>query len=73
MFSQILRLIPQVEFAAALHLLRAVYVRSPQGLRVSEGKLRHLGLPEAPSRSTLAHANEHRPWQLTETVSSLTR
>jgi hypothetical protein len=31
------------------------------GLAASEGKLRHLGLPEAPSRSTLAYANQHRP------------
>src|SRR5437868_14040871 len=38
------------------------------GLAASEGKLRHLGLPEAPSRSTLAYANEHRPWRLYETV-----
>jgi Domain of unknown function (DUF4372) len=38
------------------------------GLAASEGKLRHLGLPEAPSRSTLAYANEHRPWQLDQTV-----
>ena len=36
------------------------------GLAASEGKLRHLGLPEAPPRSTLAYANEHRPWQLYE-------
>jgi Transposase DDE domain/Domain of unknown function (DUF4372) len=34
------------------------------GLAASEGKLRHLGLPEAPRRSTLAYANAHRPWQL---------
>lgn len=39
-----------------------------EGLQASEGKLRHLGLPEAPARSTLAYANEHRPWQLYETV-----
>jgi hypothetical protein len=39
-----------------------------EGLQASEGKLRHLGLPEAPSRSTLAYANGHRPWQLFETV-----
>jgi hypothetical protein len=39
-----------------------------EGLRASEGKLRHLGLPEAPSRSTLAYANSHRPRQLFETV-----
>jgi hypothetical protein len=38
------------------------------GLQASEGKLRHLGLPEAPARSTLAYANSHRPWQLYETV-----
>jgi hypothetical protein len=39
-----------------------------EGLQASEGKLKHLGLPEAPSRSTLAYANGHRPWQLFETV-----
>ena len=33
------------------------------GLRSCEGKLRHPGIP-SPSRSTLAYANEHRPWQL---------
>ena len=38
------------------------------GLAASEGKLRHLGIPKAPCRSTLAYANEHRPWQLYETV-----
>jgi len=38
------------------------------GLAASEGKLRHLGLPGAPKRSTLAYANEHRPWQLFEDV-----
>src|SRR6202162_5317146 len=32
------------------------------GLAASEGKLRHLGLPDAPKRSTLAYANEHRRW-----------
>lgn len=34
------------------------------GLAASEGKLRHLGVGRAPKRSTLAYANEHRPWQL---------
>jgi diacylglycerol kinase len=34
------------------------------GLAASEGKLKHLGLERAPTRSTLAYANEHRPWQL---------
>jgi hypothetical protein len=38
------------------------------GLAASEGKLRHLGLPAAPKRSTLAYANSHRPWQLFEDV-----
>lgn len=38
------------------------------GLAASEGKLRHLGLPQAPKRSTLAYANEHRPWQLYQTI-----
>jgi hypothetical protein len=38
------------------------------GLAASEGKLRHLGLPDAPKRSTLAYANEHRPWQLYRSV-----
>jgi Domain of unknown function (DUF4372)/Transposase DDE domain len=39
-----------------------------QGLAASEGKLRHLGIPIAPSRSTLAYANEHWPWELYQTV-----
>ena len=37
------------------------------GLRSSEGKLKHLGIT-APNRSTLAYANEHRPWQLYRAV-----
>jgi hypothetical protein len=32
-----------------------------EGLQASEGKLKHLGLPEAPARSTLAYATSHRP------------
>jgi len=32
------------------------------GLRSCEGKLKHLGIT-APSHSTLAYANEHRPWE----------
>ena len=39
-----------------------------QGLAASEGKLRHLGISIAPSRSTLSYANEHRPWELYQTV-----
>ena len=34
------------------------------GLAACEGKLRHLGVSEPPKRSTLAYANEHRPWEL---------
>jgi hypothetical protein len=37
------------------------------GLRSCEGKLKHLGIT-APSHSTLAYANEHRPWELYEQV-----
>lgn len=37
------------------------------GLRSCEGKLKHLGIT-APSRSTLAYANEHRPWELYQKV-----
>lgn len=39
-----------------------------QGLAASEGKLRHLGVAGAPPRSTLAYANEHRPWQVYQSV-----
>jgi len=31
------------------------------GLASCEGKLKHLGIPDAPKKSTLAYANEHRP------------
>ena len=34
------------------------------GLATSLGKIVHLGLRKPPSRSTLAYANEHRPWEL---------
>jgi hypothetical protein len=34
------------------------------GLSSCEGKLSHLGIAEAPHRSSLAYANEHRPWEL---------
>ncbi len=37
------------------------------GLASCEGKLSHLGI-RIPKRSTLAYANEHRPWQLYEQV-----
>ena len=38
------------------------------GLAACEGKLRHLGVSEPPKRSTLAYANEHRPWELYRAV-----
>ena len=38
------------------------------GLWSCEGKLSHLGIDEAPKRSSLAYANEHRPWQLYQRV-----
>src|SRR3974390_3275000 len=38
------------------------------GLAASEGKLRHLGIPDAPKRSTLAYANEHRPWEIYKAI-----
>jgi hypothetical protein len=37
------------------------------GLRSCEGKLKHLGIT-APSHSTLAYANGHRPWELYQQV-----
>jgi len=36
------------------------------GLASCFGKAKHLGLRDAPRRSTLSYANEHRPWQLYE-------
>ena len=59
------------QFVAMLfcHLGRAQSLREIcGGLAASEGKLRHLGLPDAPKRSTLAYANEHRPWSLYRSV-----
>lgn len=35
-----------------------------EGLKVSEGKLVHLGMTKSPGHSTLAYANQHRPWQI---------
>jgi hypothetical protein len=34
------------------------------GLATCLGKIKHLGVKGAPHRSTLAYANEHRPWEL---------
>jgi hypothetical protein len=38
------------------------------GLACCEGQLKHLEVPVAPKRSTLAYANENRPWELYQTV-----
>lgn len=38
------------------------------GLSTALGRLVHLGLREAPKRSTLAYANTHGPWQLYEAM-----
>lgn len=38
------------------------------GLSTSLGRMVHLGLKEAPKRSTLAYANSHWPWQLYQGV-----
>lgn len=38
------------------------------GLSTALGRMVHLGLKEAPKRSTLAYANSHRPWQLYQGV-----
>ena len=38
------------------------------GLASCLGKLKHLGIEDTPSRSTLSYANEKRPWQLYQKV-----
>jgi hypothetical protein len=45
---------------AHAHSLREIC----HGLAACEGKLKHLGLEEAPKVSTLAYANGHRPWEI---------
>lgn len=59
------------QFVAMLfcHLGKAQSLREIcGGLAASEGKLRHLGIPIAPKRSTLSYANQHRPWELYQSV-----
>jgi hypothetical protein len=34
------------------------------GLASTMGKLRHLGMKDAPAKSTLSYANTHRPWEM---------
>ena len=51
------------------HLGRAQSLREIcGGLAACEGQLRHLGVEQSPKRSTLAYANEHRPWQFYQTI-----
>jgi len=59
------------QFIAMLfcHLGRAQSLREIcGGLASCEGKLRHLGVRQPPRKSTLAYANEHRPWELYQTI-----
>ena len=49
---------------AQAHSLREIC----DGLSCCLGKLIHVGVREAPKRSTLSYANKHRPWQLYECV-----
>ena len=59
------------QFTAMLfcHLGRAHSLREIcGGLACCEGLMKHLGVPTAPKRSTLAYANEHRSWELYQTV-----
>lgn len=92
-FSQILHLIPRLEFQVAVaehkaerhargfsswsqfigmlfcQLGHAQSLREiTGGLASCEGKLKHLGVDKAPKRTTLSYANQHRPWQVFETV-----
>ena len=85
-FSQVLKLIPRLDFDSAVRkrnaernakgftcwgqLVAMLFCQLgsvsslrdiANGLAASEGKLRHLGLPAAPPRSTLSYANAHRP------------
>jgi len=48
----------------AAHSLREIC----GGLATALGKLVHLGMRKAPPRSTLAYANEHRPWEVYQEV-----
>ena len=49
---------------AQAHSLREIC----DGLSCCLGKLIHVGVREAPKRSTLSYANKHRSWQLYESV-----
>lgn len=38
------------------------------GMACCLGKLKHLGINNAPKKSTLAYANEHRPWEVYQDI-----
>lgn len=47
------------------HLSKAQSLREiSNGLRSTTGNLNHIGLKQAPAKSTLAYANEHRNWKV---------
>jgi hypothetical protein len=59
------------QFVAMLfcHLAQCKSLREiSDGLAVTCGKMSHLGLRNAPARSTLSYANAHRPWRLYQDV-----
>lgn len=60
-------------FSSWEHFVSMIYLQLAQakslreieyGLRCCVGKLKHLGMKDAPKRSTLSYANANRPWQL---------
>ena len=62
-------------FTCRMQLVAMLYLQLAQakslaeicdGLRLTCGKLNHLGLPAAPAKSTLSYANEHRPAKIYE-------
>lgn len=64
-------------FASWSHMVSMMFCQMAQakslreidsGLRSCEGKLQHLGMAKAPSRSTLSYANAKRPAELFEKV-----
>jgi len=67
--ARLCELVPVGSHAVSASLGRAHSLREIcGGLACCEGKLKHLGISLAPKRSTLAYANEHRPWELFRTV-----
>lgn len=56
------------------HLGQAKSLRKiEEGLPASEGKVRLLGMQQAPGHSTLSYAKQHRPWQIYESLFHLLR